>query len=83
MKNGNNNQLNFTGILIRDISGKGFSGYIKEVPEAIAEGENEKETISNLLDALKIILKFKGEENLGINYENDQIVERSLSFSML
>ena len=60
------NHLQLTAIFIESQDG-GFTGYFAEIPEAIAEGESEKEVESNLLDSLKTILEIRREENDGIS----------------
>jgi predicted RNase H-like HicB family nuclease len=60
-----NEQLKLTGIVITAKSG-GFTGYFAEFPEAIAEGNSEKEVQQNMLNALAIILDFRRSES----YEN-------------
>lgn len=56
-----NEQLKLTGIVIPSKSG-GFTGYFAEVPEAIAEGNTEKEVRENMMEALGIILDFRRSE---------------------
>lgn len=60
------NHLSLTAIFVEDPQG-GFTGYFAEIPEAIAEGETEKEVEANLLNSLKTILEIRREENDGIS----------------
>lgn len=61
------NHLSLTAIFIEAPEG-GFTGYFAEIPEAIAEGETEKEVETNLLSSLKTILEIRREENDGVSY---------------
>lgn len=56
-----NEQLKLTGIVIPGQSG-GFTGYFAEFPEAIAEGNTEKEVQKNMIEALGIILEVRRAE---------------------
>lgn len=58
-------KLSFTGVLIQD-EDKGYTAYIAEFPEIIAEGDNEEEAKDNLFDAFRLMLDFK-KENMSIN----------------
>lgn len=42
----------------------GFTGYFSEFPEAIAEGETEKEVETNLFEALKLIFEYRREQSI-------------------
>ena len=44
----NKKSITFTGILIQDPDDKGYTTYLAEFPEVIAEGETEEEAANNL-----------------------------------
>ena len=50
-------------VLMEDLKIGGFTVYFKEFPDVIAEGDNEDQAIKNLLDALRIVLKHKSEQD--------------------
>lgn len=56
--------ITLSAILIKDKENKGFTSYIAEMPEVIAEGINEEEAQHNLMSALEIVLDVKREEIL-------------------
>ena len=49
--------IRLTMVYKKSITGEGYAGFIKEVPEAISEGTSVKELASNLLDAVSIYWK--------------------------
>lgn len=56
------NHLQLNAVFVEAQEG-GYTGYFVEFPEAIAEGETQLEVEANLVEALKIVLEYKKEEN--------------------
>jgi predicted RNase H-like HicB family nuclease len=56
-------KLSLTGILVEDENEKGFTAFLAEFPEAVAEGETEDEAKKNLFEALVSYLEHKKEES--------------------
>ena len=46
-----------TVILIQDPNDKGYTAYFEQLPDMIAEGDNEKEAIDNLFYVLYAVFK--------------------------
>lgn len=77
-------KMSLTALFIQDPEDKGFTGFFKEFPNAVAEGDTEEEVKTNLFKALSYMLKFNREdvesealkrERLGIN-----VIEKSYDF---
>lgn len=63
MKSGNNKfSITLTGVVVQDKSTNGFSAYLLELPEVIAEGNTEKEVEEALFENLKTVLEFRRED---------------------
>lgn len=56
------NTISLTAVLIKDPTDGGFTSYIAELPEVVAEGNTDEESMDNLMGALKSMLIFKREE---------------------
>lgn len=59
--------MNKLTIVFQECGEGGFSGYIKEIPGAISEGETVIETAENVFDALVQVLAAQAEEELSKN----------------
>jgi len=78
---GNERIISLTGVLIPDQKTNGFTVYLAEFPEVIAQGANKEEAKRNLLDAFSSILEFKKgeqEEEEGI----DNAFTEQLNFTL-
>jgi predicted RNase H-like HicB family nuclease len=63
MKQDNNKiTITLTGVVVQDQSTKGFTAYMLELPEVIAEGNTEQEVEEALFDNLKTVLEFRRED---------------------
>lgn len=60
------NKLTLTGIVVQDKTTQGYTGYLLEIPEVIAEGNTSEEVEAALFENLKIVLEFRRED-----FEND------------
>jgi len=78
--------LTLDAILIQDVANDKFTGYFKAMPEVIAEGSTEEETINNLAEALSFMFSIEAEESEGTSrYLKDgsfKINERNIQFSL-
>lgn len=54
--------LTLTGVVIQDSSTTGFTGYMLELPEVIAEGNTPEEVQKTLFENLKLVLEFRRED---------------------
>ncbi|MEO8149132.1 MAG: type II toxin-antitoxin system HicB family antitoxin [Bacteroidia bacterium] len=52
---------NYTAIIVKASDGS-YTGYIEEVPGAISQGATVKETKSNLVEALQMVLDYYKNE---------------------
>lgn len=55
-------KLTLTGIIVEDAT-EGFTGYLLEIPEVIAEGNTPEEVQTALFENLKIVMEFKREDS--------------------
>jgi len=62
MKQENENTLTLTGVVVQDKSTNGFTAYLLEMPEVIAEGNTSEEVEAILFENLKTVLEFKRED---------------------
>lgn len=62
------NHLQLNAVFVEAQEG-GYTGYFVEFPEAIAEGENQAEVETNLVEALKMVLEYKKEANENAYFE--------------
>lgn len=51
--------LTLTGVVVQDSSTGGFTGYMLEMPEVIAEGNTQEEVEKTLFENMKTVLEFK------------------------
>lgn len=56
-------KVSLTAVFIEDPTDGGYTGFFKEFPGAVAEGETEEEVQQNLFLALSYMLKFNREDN--------------------
>lgn len=62
MAQGRKTTLTLTAVVVQDPVTHGFTGYMLEVPEAIAEGNTEEEVQKALLENLQTVFEFKRED---------------------
>jgi predicted RNase H-like HicB family nuclease len=75
--------LSLNAIMIQDKNLKGFTAYFKQFPNVIVEGENEKDVMTNLFDALHDVFKYKSEsETTPSDFDNLNIIEKSINFKL-
>lgn len=55
----------YSAVIIKSKDGT-FAGYIEEVPGVISQGDTVDETKANLLDALKMMIRFYKEESRSV-----------------
>lgn len=60
------NKPHLTGVVVQDAKTSGFTAYLLEIPEVIAEGNSEEEVKKTLFENLQTVLEFKRED-----YENE------------
>jgi len=68
--------LTFSTIFIEDKKGRGYSGYLAEFPELMAQGETKEDVEQKLFSSLNEILKHKKGQamfNKPVNAEVDTI----------
>ena len=54
------------GVIIIKADDGTFAGYIEELPGVISQGTTVEETKENLLDALKMMIRYYKEESLKV-----------------
>jgi predicted RNase H-like HicB family nuclease len=56
--------LSFNTVFIEDTKGHGYSGYLAEFPELMAQGKTKEEVESKLFSSLRDILEHKKNQSL-------------------
>lgn len=56
------NKPHLTGVVVQDAEAKGYTAYLLEIPEVIAEGNTEDEVKKALFENLQIVLEFRRED---------------------
>lgn len=56
-------KLPFAYILVKDDKTKGFTAFFKQFPDVIAEGDTEKQALSNLFRTLATVLECDTERH--------------------
>lgn len=74
-------KISFTGILIKG-EDNGYTAYIAEFPEIIAEGETEEDAKYNLFDAFRIMLEFKKESTTKDNNDSGKSIVRNFELEV-
>lgn len=73
--------FSLTAIMVQDPKIGGYSGYFKQFPNIIAEGETDEELLNNLMYALSIVMEDKNnDENLQTDVPAE-FIEKSLNFT--
>ena len=67
-------KIQLSAIMIQDPKAGGFTAYLAELPEAIAEGETVETALNNLKEAFITVLEVKGE--LGLQAKSNSNVIR-------
>lgn len=71
-----------TAVIKKSVTGNGYIGYLKEYPDAISMGSDEKELLDNLLDAMFALVDAKSKY-VGVGrekyFDSDDVFERELS----
>jgi len=65
----------YSAVLIKADDGT-FSGYIEEVPGVISQGATVEETKENLLDALKLMIRYYKEESLKMIHKTHKRIHK-------
>jgi predicted RNase H-like HicB family nuclease len=56
--------LSFNTVYIEDSKGRGYSGYLAEFPELMAQGKTKEEVENKLFSSLRDILEHKKNQSL-------------------
>jgi len=62
------NTLQLTGVFVQDPLDKGFTAFFAQLPNIIAEGDNEEEATKNLLQTVQTV--FEHQKNNGFVQSN-------------
>jgi hypothetical protein len=77
-----NFNLPMTITLLQSSACPGYTAYFKQLPEIIAEGDNEDEAVQNLLNAVYDVFKYEGEKkSVEINNEGMHIQNKSVNLT--
>lgn len=69
-------QEKLTGIFIKDDHSGGYTAFVEEYPEAIAQGHSLEEAEQKVLKALKLALKVRSQDIL--NTPSEKLTNRRL-----
>ncbi len=84
MKQDDTFSISLNAIMIQDKNDNGFTAYFKQFPNIIAEGENEKDVLRNLFDALHDVFKYKSQsESTPAEFNNLRVVEKLFNLKSL
>ena len=61
MKKGNFDAITLNSVVVKDNSATGFTAWLQEFPEVIAEGNTTEEARANMFENLKTAMEFKGK----------------------
>jgi len=56
--------LSFNTVFLEDSKGHGYSGYLAEFPELMAQGKTKEEVENKLFSSLRDILEYKKNQSL-------------------
>lgn len=74
------NELPLTAYFVKDPVDNGFTGFFAEFPGAVAEGDTQEETESNLFKALNYMVQFNKEDarsEIALLPNNSAVVEKT------
>ena len=75
--------ISLTGVFIQDQESKGFTGFISQVPGAIAEGETFEEASMNLMRTLPDLLELENQiEQEQRIIDGSNIITRNFEFEL-
>ncbi|HMO32344.1 MAG TPA: hypothetical protein PKD90_05710 [Phnomibacter sp.] len=53
--------LELTGIFVQDPQSKGYTAFFAQLPNIIAEGDNEEDALNNLVDTVREVFQHLSE----------------------
>lgn len=77
-------KFEITGIFVQDPTDLGYTGFFKEIPEAVAEGDSMEEAVNNLLSTLPLVLEIKSKmrsENTPTDY-GQKTIRQTFQFEL-
>ncbi len=72
------NNFQLTGIFVQDPIDKGFTAFFAQLPNIIAEGDNEEEATRNLIQTVQSV--FEHQQNNG--YDQPNVIKKQFSISI-
>ncbi|MDI9312661.1 MAG: hypothetical protein QM541_16085 [Flavobacterium sp.] len=57
------NNLQLTGIFVQDPHDKGFTAFFTQLPNIIAEGDNEEDATKNLIQTVQTVFEHQKKNN--------------------
>jgi len=73
--------FSLTAIMVKDPKIGGFTGYFKQFPNIIAEGETDKDLLNNLMYALGTVMDDKNNDQSLQTDVPQGFIEKSLEFT--
>lgn len=70
-------------VLVQDPRIGGFTAFFKQFPDVITEGDNEKEAIENLLNAIHDVFEYQSREEMGGIDPSFRVIERPIHVGLL
>ena len=72
------NNLQLTGIFVQDPHDKGFTAFFAQLPNIIAEGDNEEDATKNLMQTVQTV--FEHQKNNDFHQAN--VITKQFNFSI-
>lgn len=73
------NNIELTGIFVKDAGDNGYTAFFAQFPNIIAEGDTEEEATENLIHTVQTV--FQHQKNLQLNQSNIITKQFNLSLS--
>lgn len=82
MKNESLFKISLTAIMVQDPEIGGYTAYFRQFPDIIAEGDNEKEAMINLINALHDVEVHRSKMKSDIIDMGDyKVIEKPMNFT--
>lgn len=75
-------EFELTIILVKDPKIGGYTAYLKQFPDIIAEGDDDKQAVHNLMNAVHDVLSYQSTQNSELTGSNFTVIQKSVNFSV-
>ena len=74
--------VTLTGVFMKNKESGGYSSFIAEIPEVVAQGKSEKEAEENLFEAFQLIMDYKKEKLFGGNEHSKGVTTKNIKLQI-